>query len=149
LHSFPHCLLIVHQCTRTHPPPSSELAWPLVPALFAHGVPMYPHTLAASSCLVWPLVPALFAHSAPLHTLAASSCLAWPLVLFSAQLAPVFPGNHRHSSQLTTSKVLKLSNPGNECEVLAGGEGEGGRIDRCGPGWADGGPRCARDPRWA
>jgi hypothetical protein len=29
----------------------------LVPSLFAHGVPVYPYTLAASSSLAWPLAP--------------------------------------------------------------------------------------------
>jgi len=37
-------------------PPASR-AWPLVPSLFAHSVPVYPYTLTASSSLAWPHVP--------------------------------------------------------------------------------------------
>ena len=35
-----------------------NVAWlhPPFPALFAHSVPVYPYTLAASSALAWPLV---------------------------------------------------------------------------------------------
>jgi len=68
-HSSSHCLLLVYRCTRAHSPhprPSS-LAWPLrfvrlflfagFFSLFAHGAPVYPYTLAASSTLAWPLVP--------------------------------------------------------------------------------------------
>ena len=29
----------------------------LIPCLFAHSVPVFPYTLAASSSLAWPLVP--------------------------------------------------------------------------------------------
>jgi len=57
--SFPDCLLIAYRCTRTdspHPPP-----WPghSFLRLFAHSVPVYAYTLAASSGLV--------AHSPPLQ----------------------------------------------------------------------------------
>jgi len=52
------------------------------PGLFAHSVPVYPHTFAASSSPAWPLAPGMFAHSVPVypHTFAVSSSLAWPLV---------------------------------------------------------------------
>jgi hypothetical protein len=58
--SFPHCLLIVHQCTRTHlPHPESPSVQGVrggrdslsFSRLFAHSAPVYPDTLDACSSL--------------------------------------------------------------------------------------------------
>ena len=59
-----------------------------IPSLFAHSVPVYPCTLAASSSLAGPLVPSLFARSVlvyPYTFAAASSSMAFASIPFSAR----------------------------------------------------------------
>ena len=48
--------VVVGQRAEVHPRRRQGRALP-APTLFAHSVPVYPYTLAASSCLAWPLVP--------------------------------------------------------------------------------------------
>ena len=47
-----------------------------------HSAPVFDHTLAASSCLAWPLVPVLFAHGVPVYPNTLAAAIRGPTLVY-------------------------------------------------------------------